>query len=83
MEAAFDFSQLHLTSTPIPSSLSPSVSLPMLTRPGSLLRAEALLVLIATVLAYRLAAHGNWWVFALFFLAPDVSLLGYLSKTHT
>jgi Domain of unknown function (DUF4260) len=55
----------------------------MLTKPGILLRAEALLVLAASVFAYRLAAHGNWWVFALFFLAPDLSLLGYLSKTHT
>jgi hypothetical protein len=54
----------------------------MLTRPGTLLRAEALLALAASVCAYRLAAQGSWWVFALFFLAPDLSLLGYLSKTH-
>jgi hypothetical protein len=55
----------------------------MLTRPGFLLRAEALLVLAASVFAYRSAAHGTWLVFALFCLAPDLSLLGYLAKTHT
>lgn len=54
----------------------------MLTRPGTLLRTEALLVLATSLAAYRLAAHGNWWIFALFFLAPDLSLLGYLSKTR-
>lgn len=48
----------------------------MLTRPGLLLHAEALFVLVASVGCFG-ALHGRWWVFAVFFLAPDVSLLGY------
>lgn len=41
-----------------------------------LLRAEGMVVLIAAVLAY--ARYGNGWgVFALCFLLPDLSFLGY------
>ena len=50
----------------------------MIGRPDVLLRLEALLVLSATVLAYRLILGGPWWLFAAMFLVPDFSLGGYL-----
>jgi hypothetical protein len=50
----------------------------MITRPDVLLRLESLLVLAATILAYRLVLHGPWWLFAVLFLVPDFSLAGYL-----
>lgn len=42
------------------------------------LRIEGLCVLLASLLAYA-KFGGGWGVFALFFLAPDVSFLGYLA----
>lgn len=42
------------------------------------LRLEGLCVLIATSVAYSKFGLG-WGTFALFFLTPDVSLLGYLT----
>lgn len=46
--------------------------------PKTLLRLEALFVLIAAAAAYaRLGA--SWWMFAILFLAPDLSMLGYLA----
>ena len=50
----------------------------MIARPDVLLRLESLLVLLATVLVYRLGLHGQWWLFAALFLVPDFSLAGYL-----
>jgi hypothetical protein len=45
-----------------------------------LLRLEGLVVLIAAVLAYR-ELHADWIVFAVLFLTPDLSMLGYLVNT--
>jgi len=42
------------------------------------LRIEGLCVLLAALLAYAKFGHG-WGLFALFFLAPDLSFLGYLA----
>jgi hypothetical protein len=53
----------------------------MLTRPGLLLRLEGFFVLAATVAAFATILHGRWWAFAVFFLAPDLSLLGYLARS--
>jgi hypothetical protein len=54
-----------------PSSETP-VSLPKV-----LLHLEGLAVLAAACAAY--GAHGNsWWKFAALFLAPDLTMLGYL-----
>ncbi len=50
----------------------------MLTRPDLLLRIEALTVLLASMVCYS-ALHGRWVLFAASFLAPDLSLLGYLA----
>ena len=41
------------------------------------LRLEGLGVLAGAVLAYQLL-DGNWWTFALLFLTPDFSMLGYV-----
>lgn len=44
----------------------------------TLLRVEGACVLVASLLAYR--AYGlGWGAFALWFLAPDLSFLGYLA----
>ena len=53
----------------------------MLTRPDLLLRLEALLVLLASLIAYS-ALHGRWPLFAVLFLVPDLSLLGYLARNN-
>jgi hypothetical protein len=49
----------------------------MLDKPGFLLRIEGSLVLVVSVLFYWQARAG-WGLFALLFLAPDLSMLGYL-----
>jgi hypothetical protein len=49
-----------------------------LTRPDVLLRLEGLLALIAECTAYQRIYPGHWGMFALLFLVPDLSLLGYL-----
>ena len=54
----------------------------MLTRPGVLLRLEGLFVLLAVLIGYATLLHGRWWIFAVFFLAPDLSLLGYAVKNR-
>jgi len=43
-----------------------------------LLRCEGLLILVVSLLAYAKFGSG-WGIFALFFLAPDVSFAGYLA----
>jgi hypothetical protein len=51
----------------------------MLIRPDLLLRLEALLVLLITLICYS-GLHGSWLLFLVLFLVPDVSLLGYLAE---
>jgi hypothetical protein len=51
----------------------------MLTRPGLLLRLEGLAALVAALICYFALLHGKWIWLVVFFLVPDVSLLGYLS----
>jgi Domain of unknown function (DUF4260) len=48
------------------------------TRPDVLLRLEGLLTLVAACVAYQHIYAGHWGLFALLFLVPDLSLLGYL-----
>jgi Domain of unknown function (DUF4260) len=46
--------------------------------PRVLLRLEGLALLIVAVIAY--ARLGSpWWLFAVFFVVPDLSMLGYLA----
>jgi hypothetical protein len=47
--------------------------------PKMILRLEGLVVLIGAAVAYH-AVDGNWWLFAILFLVPDISMLGYLSN---
>ncbi len=49
-----------------------------MTAPNLLVRLEGLLVLLASVLAFR-HLGGHWPIFALLFLAPDLAMLGYLA----
>jgi hypothetical protein len=54
----------------------------MLTKPGILLRIEAGCVLLAAIYYYARVLHASWWIFAVFFLTPDLSLLGYAAMRH-
>ena len=45
--------------------------------PNLILRAEGAGVLVAACWAYG-AVGGSWWLFAVLFLTPDLSMLGYL-----
>lgn len=49
----------------------------MLTRPATLLRTEESALLILTLYAYQ-HLHYSWLFFAILFLTPDLSMLGYL-----
>lgn len=42
------------------------------------LKLEYAALLVASLVAYHQFA-GNWWLFALLILAPDLSMLGYLA----
>ena len=44
--------------------------------PKLLLQLEGAAVFTASTSAYRFN-HGSWWLFALLFLAPDLSMIGY------
>ena len=46
--------------------------------PRLLLRAEGAALLVAATLLYR-QTGASWWLFAVLFLAPDLSFLGYLA----
>jgi hypothetical protein len=46
--------------------------------PRTLLRLEGLTLFAGMILLYAVWG-GSWWVFAILFLAPDLSLLAYLS----
>jgi hypothetical protein len=50
----------------------------MLNKPGILLRIEGCLVLAVSVLFYW-QMHFGWLLFAILLLAPDLSMVGYLS----
>jgi hypothetical protein len=47
--------------------------------PRTLLRLEGLAMLVAGIVAYQLQG-ASWGLFALLFLVPDVTLLGYLAN---
>ena len=49
----------------------------MLARPAQLLRLEEALLLAAAILLY-IHFHFSWLLFAVLFLVPDISMLGYL-----
>jgi len=49
----------------------------MLTKPRWLLQAEGAAILLVTLILYA-QDHFHWWLYALLFLAPDLSMLGYV-----
>jgi Domain of unknown function (DUF4260) len=53
-----------------------------LTRPDVLLRLEGLVALIVGCVAYQRLYPHHWGAFALLFLVPDISLLGYLRPAN-
>jgi hypothetical protein len=53
----------------------------MLSKPGVLLRVEGGIVLAFSVFLYW-QAHAGWLLFAVLFLAPDLSMLGYLRNVR-
>ena len=50
--------------------------------PRLLLHVEGATLFAMSVLLYALTG-GNWWLFALLLLVPDISMLGYLAGTTT
>jgi hypothetical protein len=51
----------------------------MITRPKWLLHAEGAAVFLACLVIYGMRGY-KWWLFVALFLAPDLSLLGYLGN---
>jgi hypothetical protein len=49
--------------------------------PKPLLHLEGAAVFIATLFAYQ-HNHGSWLLFALLFLLPDLSMIGYVANAH-
>ncbi len=47
-----------------------------------LIRLEGLAVFVVSILLFG-ESNGTWWVYLLFFLAPDLSMLGYLGGPRT
>jgi hypothetical protein len=54
----------------------------ILNRPGALLRIEGAAVFLLVVFVYG-RMGSSWLLFVLLFLAPDVSMLGYLAGPRT
>jgi hypothetical protein len=48
----------------------------------TILRLEGAAVFVAALIAFYVTG-GNWWLFALLILAPDLSMLGALGGKHT
>jgi Domain of unknown function (DUF4260) len=49
----------------------------MLTRPSTLLRIEEAAILTLSLFAYQYL-HASWLLFAILFLTPDLSMLGFV-----
>ncbi len=47
-----------------------------------LLRLEGLAAFVASILLFS-EFQGTWWVYVVLFLAPDLSMLGYLANIRT
>lgn len=50
--------------------------------PRLLLRAEAALALVGSIIAFH-RLGPSWWLFAALFIAPDLSFLGYVAGPQT
>ncbi len=51
----------------------------MLTKPRWLLQLEGAAILWLALYFYY-SSHFSWWLFALLFLTPDLSMLGYTNR---
>ncbi len=51
----------------------------MLTKPRWMLHTEGVAILGLALYFYH-ASRSSWWLFALLFLSPDLSMLGYLKN---
>jgi uncharacterized protein DUF4260 len=51
----------------------------MLTQPSLLIKLEEAALFLATILIYQ-HLHNSWLLFAILFLTPDLSMLGYLAN---
>jgi Domain of unknown function (DUF4260) len=51
----------------------------MLTQPSLLLKLEEAALFLATILLYQ-HLHNSWLIFAVLFLTPDLSMLGYIAN---
>src|SRR5262245_17725889 len=79
----------HMTTLPISDRLMPSAEVRPTTHASPavagyvrlVLRAEGLAILAAAVGLYVHAGHSGW-LFAVLFLGPDLSLLGYLAGSR-
>jgi hypothetical protein len=52
-----------------------------MTSPITLQRLEGAVALVASLWFYHLG-HGNWWLFTLLLLTPDITMLGYFKNNH-
>jgi hypothetical protein len=68
---------MDLAATAEPARLAPAPGA-VAGAPRTLLRLEGLAALTLAAAAYQ-RLDGAWWLFALLFLAPDLSMLGYLA----
>jgi len=59
------------------ASHRPSRPYAVLTRPAILLRIEETVLLAVAIFAYQ-RLHYSWALFAILFLSPDLSMVGYL-----
>jgi Domain of unknown function (DUF4260) len=64
------------TSRPEAWDEAPRAFLPA--RPAAMLRIEGATMLVGSVLLYWIVG-GNWWLFGLLLLVPDLSAVGYLA----
>ncbi len=65
-----------MKSASLGTSTEPVKGTAVLTQPGLLLRIEGAVLLIGTMRAYG-TQGGNWWLFAVLLLVPDLAMLGY------
>lgn len=63
------------------NTITGNTQLLQIVRPAWLLRIEGAILLIGAAWLYAIY-NGNWLLFALLLLAPDLSALGYLRDSH-
>jgi Domain of unknown function (DUF4260) len=72
--------QNQTQSTSLPVSILSGAAGVVTGTPKQLLRLEGAALLAAAITAYALLG-GNWWLFAILFLAPDIAMIPYVFGT--